>query len=342
MKKLIPFLLIFSVVFIFGSFSSDEDNFTVGKDTPVWQVLEYLGEPAPPHAIEDRDKEMIRMGKELILDGTTKGPKGKKAKLQSKHFKCISCHNLVKEDPDLSVSDPQERLVYAKENNLPFLQGTTLYGIVNRMSYYNGDYQKKYDGNPRIIKSHKDLREAVQLCAVECAQGRPMKKWELDAILTYLWSLELKMGDLNLNDDDFAKIRAAGDGSNSNEIKELIHSKYLDASPATFSLTPKDAKEGFPGITGNPENGRLVYDLSCLHCHEEKIYSMYELDNNKMTFQHLKRHIPRYDRYSIYQVSRYGAPSSPGKRAYMPQYPLEKLSDQQLEDLRAYVDERAK
>ncbi len=342
MNRSIPFVIIVSAIIILGSFTSSDENFTIGKDTPVWQVLEYMDEPSPNHSMEDTSEEQIRQGYELITYGKTKGSNGRKARQQSKHFKCISCHNTVKEEPDLKVSDPQARLVYAEENNLPFLQGTTFFGIVNRTSFYNGDYQKKYDGNPRIKKSYKDLREAIQLCAVECAQGRPFKKWELDAVLAYYWSLQFKMGDLGFSDEEFRKIRNAGDKSDSEGIRSLIKSKYLQAAPATFGITPKDAKDGFPGITGNPDNGKRVYDLSCMYCHEAKKYSMYELDDDKMTFQHLRRHIPKYDRYSIYQVSRYGAPSSAGKRAYMPQYPLEKLSDQQLEDLRAYVDKRAK
>ncbi len=339
MKKYFLFVVILIFILVFASFTK-KNNFTVGKETPVWQVLEYLGEAPPQHSFEGSSKDMIQRGKDLVIKGVTQSPSGKKTKLQSKHFKCISCHNIVNDEGDLATMDAQARLDFCNDNKLPFLQGTTFYGIVNRTSFYNGDYQKKYDGNPRIIKSHKNLREAIQLCAVECAQGRPFKKWELDAVLAYYWSIEMKMGDLNFSEEEFTKIRKAED-SNHKEIRDLIHSKYLSAAPATFGITPKDAKAGFPNITGHPENGKLIYDLSCLYCHEDKKYSMYELDDNKMTFEHLKRHIPRYDRYSIYQVSRYGAPSFPGKRAYMPQYSLEKMTDQQLEDLRAYVDSRA-
>lgn len=340
MRKLLSFVSILSVILVFAGFSSEE-NFTVGNETPVWQVLEYFGEEEPNHVLEGATEEMIKQGKELVLYGKTKSKSGKSTKLQSKHFNCTSCHNVVNDEGDLATMDAQARLEYCDENDLPFLQGTTLYGIVNRTSFYNGDYQKKYLGNPRILKSHKDLREAIQLCAVECAQGRPLKKWELDAVLAYFWSLELKVGDLDLDEEEFAELRSSGE-SDGTEAVALVKSKYMEASPAKFGITPKDAKAGFSNIEGHPENGALVYDLSCMHCHGEKRYSMYELDNSKMTFQHLKRHIPRYDRYSIYQVSRYGAPSFPGKRAYMPQYSLERMTDQQLEDLRAYVDQESR
>jgi mono/diheme cytochrome c family protein len=48
-----------------------------------------------------------------------------------------------------------------------------------------------------------------------------------------------------------------------------------------------------------------------------------------------------YHPHSMYQVIRYGTPPKSGKRAYMPQYTSEKMSDQQVADLRAYIESRA-
>ena len=74
----------------------------------------------------------------------------------SKYYVCTTCHNLEIEDPDLRVSDPETRLTFAKENDLPFLQGSTFKGIVNRESWYNDDYVKKY-GDEKIEIAHKDF-----------------------------------------------------------------------------------------------------------------------------------------------------------------------------------------
>ncbi len=339
-KKIALFFGIFLAIFILASFSTN--GLTISKDMAIYEVLQSLGDEAVNHEIGEQDEELIRQGKELFINGITKDKKEKKTKLQSPHFKCISCHNTVIDEGDLKTMDAQARIDFCKENKLPILQGTTVYGIVNRTSFYNGDYQKKYEGNPRILKSHKDLREAVQLCAIECAQGRPLKNWELDAVLAYFWSIEFKIGDLRITDEEIEKINDWIKESENEKAIDFIKEQYAQQSPATFGNGPKDAREGFSGIEGNADNGKTIYDLSCLYCHKDKKYSLYELDKHKMTFQHLKRHIPKYDRYSIYQVSRYGAPSSAGKRAYMPQFTLEKMNDQQLEDLRAYVDKMAK
>jgi len=116
-----------------------------------------------------------------------------------------------------------------------------------------------------------------------------------------------------------------------------LKAHFLNGSPATFATPPDNRKEGY-NYEGDPQNGKLIYDLSCKHCHENQRYAFFNLDNSKYSFKHLEKHISRYTRYSIYQVIRWGTSPIPGKRAYMPNYTLEKLSHQQVEDLRAYIE----
>lgn len=308
---------------------------------PVAEVLKKLGDKSITHqpnlALKDVSAEL---GEQLFKEGFAKSPSGKKVKRQSKHFVCTSCHNVEKEDPDLSVSDPQARLEYVNEKGMPFLQGTTMYGAVNRTSFYNGDYYKKY--GDLVKPARNDIREAIQLCAVECAQGRKLKHWEVESILAYLWSIELKMEDLLLSAADYQTITAAVDfDKDKNMAIELLKSKYLQGSPATFIAPPENRKIGVPNINGDASNGKLIYDLSCKYCHENERYSFFKLDDTEITFEHLNKHFTKYDRYSTYQVTRWGTAPIPGKGAYMPQYTKEKMSVRQLEDLKAYVLERA-
>ncbi len=344
MQKVSVFILLFSVSMLCASLVADNKPiFIIEKTTPVWEVLEYLGEPSPNHTInESITGASAEKGKDLVLKGITKKPKRGKTKKQSKHFVCTSCHNTEKEDPDLSISDPQARLEYANENGLPYLQGTTLFGAVNRTSFYNDDYEKKY--GDLVEPTRNDLREAIQLCAVECSQGRKMKDWEIESVLMYLWTLELKLQDLDLEKDDYELLQSAISEYKSGKDVETINflkSYYQTGSPAHFVNPPEDRKSGFD-LQGDPDNGKLIYDLSCMHCHEGKRYSFFELDDSKITFKYLRNHFPRYTYASIYQVARYGTPPKPGKKAYMPQYTAEKMSDQQLEDLRAYIEKMAK
>jgi mono/diheme cytochrome c family protein len=236
------------------------------------------------------------------------------------------------------VVDPQARLLYAKEKGLPYLQGTALYGAVNRTNFYNGDYDKKY--GDLVTKARNNLREAIQLCAIECSQGRSLKRWEMESVLAYLWTIDLKMGDLNLSEKENTKINKHLANGNTNDASiALLKSKYLQASPATFINPPENRKEG-NSYEGNPENGKLIYDLSCLHCHNQQRYSFFELSDSEDSYDFLAKHVTRYTRYSVYQVGRYGTSPLPGKRAYMPQYTEEKMSREMMEDLRAFLEQK--
>lgn len=281
----------------------------------------------------------VEAGRRLVQEGIGASKKGRETDRQSKHFVCTSCHNIQREDPDLTVVDPQARLEYVRDKGLPFLQGSALYGVVNRSSFYNGDYEKKY--GDLVRPARHDIRNAIQLCATECAQGRPLTEWEMESVVAYLWTIGLKISDLDLSEKERQRISEALQQKRPDaELAQLIRDHYLQASPATFVLPPEDRQAGYEAI-GDPENGKWIYDLSCMHCHARKRYSFFELDNSEMTFEFLEKHFPRYTRYSIYQVARYGTSPMSGKRAYMPHYPLEKMSNQQLEDLRAYIGKHA-
>lgn len=295
------------------------------EEISVIDVLESKGldysDKRPNMALKGVSAEV---GKSIFHDGFAPKPNGGKTSKQSKHFVCSSCHNVEKEDPNLSVVDPQARLEYTNQRGLPFLQGSTMYGAVNRSTYYNGDYEKKY--GDLVIPARNNIRNAIQLCATECAQGRALKDWEMESILAYIWTLELKLEDINLDENSANSLGVEG-----------IQAKYLQGSPATFIPPPSDRKKG-TGLIGNPENGKLIYENGCLHCHYQGRYSFLHLDESKLSFKHLKRSAPKYSRHSIYQVIRWGVPSKSGKASYMPQYTLEKMSDQQLTDLRAYIE----
>lgn len=316
---------------------TNKKNIAISDDMPVTALLAQLGED-----LAEKKPNMniagvsVEAGEQLFKEGLANKPKGGTTKKQSKHFVCTSCHNVVREDPDLAVSDPQDRLIYTDDRGLPFLQGTTMHGAVSRETYYNGDYDKKY--GDLVKPARYDVRGAIQLCAVECAQGRSLKDWELESVLAYLWSIDITVADLGLTESEMSQIE---DQTVADEDKiALLKSKYLQGSPAHFIPPPVDRKKG-SGLTGDTANGKLIYDNSCLHCHYRGKYSYYNLDDSKLSFRELSKLAGTYHRYSIYQVTRWGVPSKSGKKSYMPQYPVEKMSEQQLADLRAYIDMRA-
>jgi mono/diheme cytochrome c family protein len=322
----------------FTFFSLDTERIT--PETSVEDVLVELGARPMSHEADVTIPGVsAEIGEQIVLSGITSYIDGKKTSKQSKHFVCTSCHNVQREDPDLAQADPQARLEYGAEHGIPFLPGTTLYGAVNRSTFYNGDYEKKY--GDLVKPARNDLREAIQLCAIECSQGRLLEEWELESVLEYLWTLELKIQDLQLTEAELGKVqRALQTRENRREARELLQSKFLPGSPATFVTPPENRKEGY-AYEGDPGNGKMIYEQGCLHCHQNERYSFFNLDDTDYSFDHLANHIDRYTRYSIYQVIRWGTQPHPGKRAYMPNFTLEKMSHQQVEDLRAYIEQRA-
>jgi len=342
MNKLVILFVIVVSLFLFGNMHIDnEAPIKVEDNASVWEIQKALGKEASNHEANLSVRgASIENGRSIVTDGISIDSKGKKHKKQSKHFVCTSCHNIEKEDPDLSVNDPQARLESVSQKGIPFLQGSPLYGAVNRTSFYNDDYEKKY--GELVTPARNNLREAIQLCAVECSQGRRLMNWEVESVLAYLWSLELKMGDLDLTAEDYKVIQVGineGKEQNHNLIN-LIDSKYLQASRAHFTKPPENRKEGYV-VKGNPDNGKRIYEVSCQHCHYKKKYSFFDLDDSKKTFKFLKRHFKKHSRYSVYGVARKGTSPTNGKKAYMPQYTIEKMTDQQVEDLRAYIEQQA-
>ncbi|NND95098.1 MAG: cytochrome c [Flavobacteriales bacterium] len=294
-----------------------------------------LGEEIPDHYIEDPSEAEIRTGYQLIHEGRA-DRNGSKSQYISRFYTCVSCHNTVREDPDLTKVDQEARLQYAVETGIAYLQGSTFWGIVNRTVWYNDDYVKKY--GELVVEANKSLQASIQLCAQECSQGRELEEWEMQAILAYLSTLEVKVADLGLSE---AESELLNRSSLANEDKlKLLDSKFLDRSPATFSELPSDKQAGYP-FEGRTDIGRHIYEISCQYCHKEDGVSDLVLDNSRKTFKWLKKNIKKDMRYSLYEIIRKGTYAEYGHREYMPHYTLEKMSHQQVEDLRAYIEQQA-
>lgn len=338
------FILILGFV-TFSGFQIDPSFFSIevaytSKDK-VAAILKDLGESPQAHDAKFTQEQIIK-GEEIVKYGRTENANGKRTSYVSKHYVCTTCHNIEKEDPDLRISDPEARLPYVKAKGIPFLQGTTFKGIVNRESWYNDDYVKKY-GDEKIELAHENLRESIQLCAIECSQGRSMKDWEIEAVLAYYWDLQFDLEDIEFGVEDLHRLNTErNDPAKRDELISWIKSFYLQKSPAHFYDSPSDKKVGYPDLVGNPEKGKDLYELSCLHCHKDGGVSHYVLDNNTLSFKDIKRTIPKNSHFSLYQIIPYGTYAIPGHKPYMPHYPLERMNLQQVEDLRAYVELKAK
>ena len=146
---------------------------------PIAWMLKELGNPVPSHYLDKYDGDKSLIGESLIYSGYAMRD-GKKSKRISPYFVCTDCHNLVPEFDKLNGQDPQDRLDNSIEKGIPYMPGSTFYGIYNRTTFYNGDYVRKY--GDAVINARDTLSNAVQVCAKFCSAGRYLEDWILKKI----------------------------------------------------------------------------------------------------------------------------------------------------------------
>lgn len=336
MKK-ITLILAASLAFTLISWNAYDDFVVFPPTGKLSDLLISLGDEKPTHYRENPTAELIERGRALVHNGKAIGPDGKMGPFISKYFACTSCHNQVQEDPIITKFDPQARLDYAAENDLKFLPATTFWGIYNRESWYNDDYILKY--GDLVVPASKSLEESTQLCAKVCSSGRYLEDWELEAILAYYESIQLTINDLDLTESDREVMRS--DAPNEEKLA-LIKSKYATKSPATFPKAPENKIAGYAGLIGNSANGKKIYELSCQACHQDGGVSPILLDDAELTFKKFKNNFNKNGDWNIYDIILHGTYADKGKPRYMPLYPKERMSPQQIEDLRAYIVQEAR
>lgn len=305
----------------------------------VEKVLTQLGDPQLNHTITQVDLTKAKMGQDLIFKGFTVRD-GKKSKRISTYFVCTDCHNTTREFDDASSESASDRLKYAQENGLPFLPGSTFWGIYNRTSFYNDDYVQKY--GDLVDDARNSLPNSVQLCAKYCSSGRYIDDWELEAIMHYFKKNELHLSDLTISDEDkYAIFEGNLTSTQKEELIKAVKGSYRQAYSATFMKT-MNKDDRLYGKGGNVENGKYIYEKACMFCHENKRVTYLHLDDGKLSGRFLWRNRKNYTDQSIYQIVRYGTYSKAGRKQYMPHYTKEKMSDEQLNDLVAYIKQIAK
>lgn len=298
-------------------------------DMGLSEVYRLLEIPLPEHAIDQLDPKLVQVGEDYVLKGKSRRSGFRGSVKQSKHFNCTHCHNIQREDPDLSKPDPEARLRYVVDKGMPFLQGSPLYGVVNRDSWYNDDYLVKY--GDLVKEARSNLKASIQLCATECSQGRAFSDEEMEALMHYLWSIEIKLGDLELEERELAELRTLRGMRAINWLKI----RFYPAAGAHFA-DPLPLKERGK-LSADVESGGDLFEHSCLHCHGDGKTTNLQLSTSLIDMKFLRKHLNQGGPLDVYEIVRKGTYAIPGYKPYMPHYPLEKMSDQQLEDLVAYI-----
>ncbi|MEO6324671.1 MAG: cytochrome c [Thermoanaerobaculia bacterium] len=293
--------------------------------------------------------EYAAWGRELLVKGSVANPPlgpSPSARL-SKSYRCVHCHNLVREDARLVSQDPEERerLLRAslpahgavRDGSLPSLvPATTLWGAINRTRFYNGLFEK-YNGLRIADGSRMNperISDAVQICSRFCSAGRYPEPWELDSILAALWELELTMRDLDFSPDAAARVIAGlegGDPAALESARALVRDSYLRVAHAEAREKPKELKknvdvyEGGNRETGDAGRGALVFQASCGGCHGADVAAP-----APAALARRAREDANFYRAPLRGTERRGG-------LYMPPFSTQRLSARQLADVRAYL-----
>lgn len=341
-SKLFLFSFIVFSTLIFYSFI--RDGFYKNAKTEeiashnVLDVLIELGQEKPYFYMNDFDSDLASVGEELITKGRATHD-GKRGKRISSYFQCTDCHSLKKETIALNDNSPDARLSYAIENSKPFYPGSTLHGLYNREKFYNDDYYKKY--GDLVNAANDSIENAIQLCAEYCASGRPLDDWELKAMMHYFKREELKISELSLSKKIEQRIgQVLKKGENSEELISVIKSFYMSRFPATFTGTLSEENRKY-GEGGNALRGEKIYELSCMFCHGNARVTNLDLGKDVLSALYLWNNKDGYDDHSLYQVVRWGTYPKTGRQQYMPLYTQERMTDDQINDLMAYIKQLA-
>lgn len=318
---------------------------SIDDSTTVWEIYEKLGKIKLHKMQPAIQGASAAKGQELVTKGYTTDAQGKKTPVWNRMLTCSSCHLSGRESEDWSKLDPESRLAYSMSNKTPFLPGTSFYGLVNRVAFFNEEYQKKYATSPDIGAARTDIRRAIQLCATQVTPGRALQDWETESIVQYFWSLQLKIGDLHLSEEEKNKIELSfNDGTSSARAIHILEDHFPDKLPAHFTEPPAYKKWQESRLLDKSRflRGEAIYEYSCRSCHADKRKIPIVLDKHLATFKMLMKDLEEGESHAFYTMIRKGTTTTKGKKAYMPSYTTERMSDVQLEDLRLYIEAMAR
>ncbi|GBD35594.1 hypothetical protein HRbin36_00707 [bacterium HR36] len=225
-------------------------------------------------------EDYVQWGRELVHEGRVKQPPvGPTPSVPiADTYRCLHCHNLVREDVVLTHQDPVAResllehnpALAGKKTGVHLTTGTTFWGLVNRERFYNGYYARYHrlkvrEGNSFRPMNPESLADAIQVCCSYCSAGRFPEDWELDSILAYLWTLELRLRDLGLPADQQRQLLEQLNSGNAElqaAARKELRKHYLVASAAHAVEPPLRSEDEHGGLIPGPMAVKDIYPPS--------------------------------------------------------------------------------
>ena len=306
----------------------------VSDATALHALLSGLGADLSTLPPDFTAEEKADDGRSLVFQGRIPDTEGKKL---SAYFYCADCHGTAREQSTADTyEDPVAKLAYTIENDLPHLPAPSFAGVVNREGFFQGEIGKRFGASGDIAK---DLEGAIQFCSTTLARGRELDEPEMEALLSYLWSLEWRVGDLGFRGADLAELkrRALNPDEHSWIINDL-QENYLLSTNSTAGRPPDDPREGFK-VQQVPdlETGEAIWSRSCLHCHGAGGASEHYFGERASTWELIGK---GFREGWLYEHLRIGTFSKDETTAHMPPFSKERLNDAQIESLRTFIESK--
>lgn len=304
-------------------------------------------------------------GEEIFFESSVQNPPtgSRPSEPVSTLFKCARCHNHEREDPVLTVLDPEARFRWIEKTGkeLFLIQGTTMWGVVNRETYYP-DYFSVYHDlcvpkgkevpwlpcgpllgicRPGCRTMNPDsLEDAIQVCSNYCSVGRYLEQWELYSLMAFFWDKEITIEDLNLLPEEAFRVKAvlaspSPDPLEIAKLQRLLAGKYSKKADNTYRGIPVSVIEDSHGnlvvdyedgskFIGDSARGERLWKLSCARCHAVK---------GPITAEKAKHLTEDLD--ELHEMLAKGTRHSFSR--YMPNFTLQRLSRQQSADILKYL-----
>ena len=291
-------------------------------------------------------------------------------------FTCNRCHNHSREDYFPQKEDPEERYKFILKRieegkkDVFMAPSPTLWGAVNREDFYAQQeavrlkyreldipnfFDEAVDVYPNGVEkmacktqatrnvaadpAKVSIGAAVHLCGSYCnvAKKDPkteknfLKPWEYRALMTLLWEKELRLSDLELDKNELAKageliqelLKPNPDAEIVKTNRKIIEEKLLKKANGNPRNRVPQAENG------DVERGKMLYSLSCARCHRGQ--------GSPVGGPALRLQPNVHDAAKIKKAVDNLSHVFDNPTPYMPNFPKERLSVQQVEDIMAFI-----
>jgi len=298
----------------------------------VDDLMVVFGEPQKEHYLAKEDTVLARQGLQLFFTGKYMNADNTWSRPVMTKLQCGDCHSVETDVDTLLFNSVEKRADHSRTNRKNRFVGSTMKGVVNRESWFNGTL---YDGYDFLgFEARANLKHAVKFCAVKNGGANRVELTDLesDMLINYFKTLGLELSDLKMPDGYSALVAGAyGRGEPNKKMLSVVGLRYLHKLPHT-KVEPIARKERKLGRTDDSQSGKYLFESTCSHCHGSGKIEEFSPDRMKK----IKSDLSKDNYRSVYNILRgeTGKNTSIGLQHH---YSGEMLADAEIEQIVGYL-----